>query len=61
MGYITIACLGLTILALVSSALLGLKRGLNRSILRLVLVVISIALAIALRKNYNLDLGKSVL
>jgi len=51
MGYITIACLGLTILALVSSALLGLKRGLNRSILRLVLVVISIALAIALRKT----------
>lgn len=41
MGYITLGVLGFTVFSLVWGALLGLLRGRNRSILRLILVVLS--------------------
>ena len=49
MGYITIAILALTAVALGFGALFGMLRGRNRAILRLILVVISAVLAILLR------------
>ena len=49
MGYITLAVLALTAIALLFGALFGMMRGRNRAILRLVLVTVCAILALVLR------------
>ncbi len=51
MGYITIAMIALTVIALLFGTLYGMGRGRNRSILRLILIIGSIVGAIFLRET----------